>query len=166
MKKVSLILCGALLACGLAQAQEAVTAAADTDALFHSPDPKLDRNKQAAYMIIKELIEAGHWDNAGKYLTERYLQHNPNAKSGRDGVVYFFTQVLKQQPKPIPAKMQSKVVAVTAEGDYVTVSFVREYTDPKDASKKYTTTWFDMWRFVDGKADEHWDSDTKPGQVR
>jgi len=21
----------------------------------------------------------------------------------------------------------------------------------------YTTTWFDMWRFVDGKADEHWD---------
>jgi predicted SnoaL-like aldol condensation-catalyzing enzyme len=158
--------CGALFICGFAQAQEAVMAAPDTDALFHSPDPKLNKNKQAAYMIIKELIEAGHWENAGKYLTERYLQHNPNAKSGRDGVVYFFTQVLKQTPKPVPAKMQSKVVAVTAEGDYVTVSFVREYTDPKDASKKYTTTWFDMWRFVDGKADEHWDSDTKPGQTR
>jgi predicted SnoaL-like aldol condensation-catalyzing enzyme len=162
MKKVSwLILCSALLVCGLAQAQEAVMAAPDTDALFHSPDPKLNKNKQAAYMIIKELIEAGHWENADKYLTPRYLQHNPNAKSGRDGVVAFFTQILKQQPKPIPAKMQSKVVAVTAEGDYVTVSFVREYPDPKDASKKYTTTWFDMWRFVDGKADEHWDCDTK-----
>src|SRR5262245_55816558 len=108
MKKVSmLILFGALLVCGLAQAQEAVTAAADTDALFHSPDSKLNKNKQAAYMIIKELIEAGHWENADKYLTERYLQHNPNAKSGRAGVVAFFTQVLKQQPKPIPAKMQS-----------------------------------------------------------
>ena len=162
MKKVSsLIVFGALLVCGLAQAQEAVTAASDTDALFHSSDPKLNKNKQAAYMIIKELIEAGHWENAAKYLTERYLQHNPNAKSGRDGVVAFFTQVLKQTPKPVPAKMQSKVVAVTAEGDYVTVSFVREYPDPKDASKKYTTTWFDMWRFVDGKADEHWDPDTK-----
>ena len=162
MKKVSsLIVCGALFICGFAQAQEAVTAAPDTDALFHSPDPKLNKNKQAAYMIIKELIEAGHWENADKYLTPRYLQHNPNAKSGRDGVVAFFTQVLKQQPKPVPAKMQSKVVAVTAEGDYVTVSFVREYPDPKDAAKKYTTTWFDMWRFVDGKADEHWDCDTK-----
>src|SRR5262245_33760640 len=128
MKKVSwLIACSALIVCGLAQAQEAVTAAADTDALFHSPDPKLNKNKQAAYMIIKELIEAGHWENAEKYLTARYIQHNPNAQSGRDGVVYFFTQVLKQPKKPVPAKMQSKVVAVTAEGDYVTVSFAREY---------------------------------------
>jgi predicted SnoaL-like aldol condensation-catalyzing enzyme len=24
----------------------------------------------------------------------------------------------------------------------------------------YSTTWFDTWRFVDGKADEHWDPDT------
>src|SRR5215470_12828867 len=129
MKKVSLLIVAALLVCGLAQAQEAVTAAPDTDALFHSADPKLNKNKQAAYMIIKVLIEAGHWENADKYLTARYIQHNPNAKSGRDGVVAFFTQVLKQQPKPVPAKMNSKVVAVTAEGDYVTVSFVREYTD-------------------------------------
>jgi predicted SnoaL-like aldol condensation-catalyzing enzyme len=29
--------------------------------------------------------------------------------------------------------------------------------DTKDPSKRYTTTWFDMWRFVGGKADEHWD---------
>ena len=26
----------------------------------------------------------------------------------------------------------------------------------------YTTTWFDMWRIKDGKADEHWDPATKP----
>jgi predicted SnoaL-like aldol condensation-catalyzing enzyme len=24
----------------------------------------------------------------------------------------------------------------------------------------YYTTWFDTWRFVDGKADEHWDPAT------
>src|SRR5262245_18211177 len=101
MKLSSLIVCGALLVCSFAHAQEAVTAAADTDALFHSPDPKLDRNKQAAYMIIKVLLEANQWDQADKYLTERYLQHNPNAKSGRDGVVYFFTKVLGAKPKPV-----------------------------------------------------------------
>jgi len=27
----------------------------------------------------------------------------------------------------------------------------------RDPSRTHTTTWFDMWRFVDGKADEHWD---------
>lgn len=152
---------GLMLASSIATAQEAVTAAADTDALFRSADPKLNANKQVTYLIIKELIEAGHWERADKYLTERYIQHNPMAASGRDSVVKFFTQVLKAQPKPIPEKMTSKVVSVVAEGDLVTVAFVREMKDPKDAAKTYTTTWFDMWRFKDGKADEHWDTQTK-----
>jgi len=145
-----------------ALAQEPVTGAADPDALFHSPDPQLDRNKQAAYHIVKDLIEAGHWDQAGKYLTERYIQHNPLAKSGLAGVVYYFTQVRKQTPKPIPARMKTKVVAVLADGDKVTVVFPREQPDPRHPGKTYTTTWFDMWRFVDGKADEHWDPATLP----
>ena len=33
--------------------------------------------------------------------------------------------------------------------------------DSKDPTQTYTTTWFDMWRFVDGKADEHWDPATR-----
>jgi predicted SnoaL-like aldol condensation-catalyzing enzyme len=145
-----------------AHAQEPVAAAADPDALFHSPDPVLNANKQATYAIVKELIEAGHWERADRYLTERYIQHNPLAKSGRDGVVQFFTQVLKVKPSPIPAKMTTKVVSVVAEGDLVTVAYVRELKDPKDPSRTYTTTWFDMWRFKDGKADEHWDPATRP----
>ena len=51
---------------------------------------------------------------------------------------------------------------VVAEGDYVIVVFPREYDDPRNPGKKYTTTWFDMWRFKDGKADEHWDPATLP----
>jgi hypothetical protein len=38
----------------------------------------------------------------------------------------------------------------------------REIKDPTDVTKSYTTTAFDMWRFVDGKADEHWDGATRP----
>jgi predicted SnoaL-like aldol condensation-catalyzing enzyme len=141
-------------------AQEPVTGAADPDALFVSPDPKLNANKQVAYHIIKDLIEAGHWEQADRYLTERYIQHNPLAASGRQGVVKFFTEVVKAKPVPIPQKMKSKIVAVVAEGDLVTVAYVRELKDPKDPAKTYTTTWFDMWRFKDGKADEHWDPAT------
>jgi predicted SnoaL-like aldol condensation-catalyzing enzyme len=43
----------------------------------------------------------------------------------------------------------------------VTLSFVREYDDPGIPGQKYTTTWFDMFRIVDGKLVEHWDSATK-----
>jgi predicted SnoaL-like aldol condensation-catalyzing enzyme len=152
---------GLLWSCGLVHAQEAVVVAPDPDALFHSADPVLDANKQAAYHIVKDLIEAGHWELADKYLTERYLQHNPLAASGRASVVKFFTEVWKVKPTPIPARTQSKIVAVTAEGDRVVVAYVREMKDAKDPSKTYTTTWFDMWRFKDGKADEHWDPATR-----
>jgi predicted SnoaL-like aldol condensation-catalyzing enzyme len=134
-----------------------VTAHPDPESLFTSPDPKLHANKQVALKIVKELLEAGHWDRAPLYLTDAYIQHNPFAASGLKAVMHFFVDVAKVTPKPIPARMQTKIVAVTAEGDYVTVSFVRELKDPKDPAKTYTTTWFDMWRFEDGKADEHWD---------
>ncbi|MGP0072445.1 MAG: nuclear transport factor 2 family protein [Bryobacteraceae bacterium] len=141
-------------------AQEPVVAAPDVEALFHSKDKKLDRNKQAAYHIEKDLLEANHWDEADKWLTEKYIQHNPNAKSGRAGVVAFFSQ---RKPTPVPEHLGAKVTFVNAEGDYVTVGTVREVKDPK-TNEAYTTTWFDTWRFVDGKADEHWDCATKGGR--
>jgi predicted SnoaL-like aldol condensation-catalyzing enzyme len=49
------------------------------------------------------------------------------------------------------------VVAVVAQGDLVIVATRVEAPDPRSEGKKYTTTHFDMWRFVEGKADEHWD---------
>lgn len=153
---------GLIFGGAVAHAQTPVTGAANADALFTSTNAKLNRNKQAAYHIMKDLLEANHWELADKYLTERYIQHNPLAADGRAGVVKFFTEVRKVQPTPIPEKlMRTKVVAVLAEGDYVMVSIAREYKEPKDPTKTYTSTWFDMWRFVDGKADEHWDGATK-----
>ena len=150
------------LAAGWAvQAQAPVVGAADADALFHSSDPHLDANMQAAYHIEKDLLVAGHWELADRYLTSRYIQHNPNAASGRDNVVKFFTQVLHVKPKPIEDRLTIPVVSVVANGDLVVVVTPRVYKDPKDPSKTYTTTWFDMWRFKDGKADEHWDCATR-----
>ncbi|WP_420139766.1 nuclear transport factor 2 family protein [Sphingomonas sp.] len=151
----------ALLAAGGAAAQAPVVPAADAEALFHSADPKLEINKQAAYHIVKDLLEAGHWELADRYLTERYIQHNPLAKSGRAGVVDFFTKTLKVSPKPIPTKLTTPVVSVVAEGDLVIVAYPR-VENAGDPTKRYMTTWFDMWRFVDGKADEHWDPATRP----
>ncbi len=94
-------------------------------------------------------------------MTERYIQHNPNAGSGRAAVIEFFTKVLKVQPKPIPQRLSHPITAVVAEGDYVIVVAPRELKDPDDPARSYKIAWFDMWRFVDGKADEHWDGAMK-----
>lgn len=165
--KLGVALMALTLAAGMApmvatvHAQEAVVAAPNKEELFTSADSQLHANKQVVYHIVRDLLEANHWELADQYLTERYLQHNPNVPSGRDTVVSFFTQVLKVEPKPIPETMQTPVAFVTAEGNLVTVATVREEQDPKDPAKTYTTTWYDTWRIVDGKADEHWDAAVK-----
>ncbi len=146
-----------LLAPPTAHAQEAVVGSADAERLFTSPDPKLHANKQVAYRIIRELLEAAQWQHADVLLSERYVQHNPNAASGRAAVVNYFTQVLKVQPKPLPARISTPIVAVLAEGDLVTVMYPRVVRDAKDPARSYTTTWYDTWRIHDGKAVEHWD---------
>ena len=56
--------------------------------------------------------------------------------------------------------MATKIVAVVAEGDLVIVVTPRPLPNPKNPATKYSTSWFDMWRFKDGKADEHWDGAT------
>src|ERR1700733_1531293 len=151
-----------LLSCaGIVHAQDAVVGVKDADALFHSKNAKYEKNKQAAYHIMKELLEANHWEMADQWLTERYIQHNPQAANGRDAVVKFFAVVMKRTPSAIPDKLGTKIVSVVADGPYVIVSTPREMKDSKDPTKTYTTTWFDMWRFVDGKADEHWDPATR-----
>ena len=129
-----------------------VVAAPNPEALFTSKDPKLNRNKQATLHIMKELLQCHQWNRAAEWLTDKYIQHNPVAKSGRAGVVYYFTQVAKQQPTATCGALTSPVVAVQAEGDYVTVSTVRTLPIPGIPGETYTTTCF-----VGGKADEHWD---------
>ena len=140
-------------------AQAPVTGVADPESLFTSPDPKLNANKQVVLHIMRDLLEANHWEMADKYLTKEYIQHNPNVASGLEPVLKFFGS---RKPTPIPDRKswKTKVVSVMAEGDRVIVAIVREYPDPRAPGKTYTSTWFDMWRIKDGKADEHWDGAT------
>jgi predicted SnoaL-like aldol condensation-catalyzing enzyme len=160
MKKLIAVCAFALVAAALpAFAQAPVVGSADPESLFTSPDPKLHANKQVVLHIMRDLLEAGHWKDAPKYLSPRYIQHNPAIQSGLESVMKFFGS---RPESPIPARnaWRTKVVSVTAENDLVVVGIVRELDNPRQPGTKYTTTWFDMWRIQDGKADEHWDYGT------
>jgi predicted SnoaL-like aldol condensation-catalyzing enzyme len=135
-----------------------VTGVDDPTSLFKDKDKTLNVNKQAAMHIVIDLLAYGHWNEADKWLTEKYIQHNPNFGSGRAPIMAAFG---KNAPQPIPADpkdWKTKIVAVTTQGkDIVCVASVSTRPDPRNPGQTYTTTHFDMWRFVDGKADEHWD---------
>lgn len=118
---VALLMTSALVLPTLpAQAQDAVVAVDDAEALFHSPDPKLDANKQIVYHVMKDLLEANHWELVNDYLAPGYIQHNPMAPNGAQATADFFSKVLKLPATPIPEKMKTKVVSVTAEGERMT----------------------------------------------
>ena len=141
-------------------AQEPVIGVDDPESLFVDDDPALHRNKQAALRIMRELLQCNQWDRASEWITDRYIQHNPNAESGLAGVIFYFTEVMGREPNENCGELTTEVVAVMAEDDLVTVIMPRQYPDPRNPGETYYTTWFDTWRFVDGKADEHWDPAT------
>jgi predicted SnoaL-like aldol condensation-catalyzing enzyme len=142
-----------------ALAQVTVSANPDHKAMLMSKDTKLAANKKLVYDFWREVFEAGHMELAPQYMTERYIQHNPNVATGRKAFIDFFSQFKK--PQAIADKVAAPLVSITAEGDLVTLTFVRELKDPKDPTKTYTTTWFDMFRIENGKVAEHWDCMTK-----
>lgn len=139
-----------------------VVPASDQAALLKSNDKKLAANKKAAYDFYRIVLRGLRLDQADKYMRDDYMQHNPNADTGLKGFKAYFTKL--GGPKDIPATIEG-LVAIQAEGDYVTLSLVREYDDPAHKGQKYTSTWFDMFRFdSNGKIAEHWDNALKAAQ--
>ena len=156
--KRTLVGIAALLVSGTLFAQAApVIAVDDPESLFVDDDPQIHRNKQAALHIMRELLQCNQWDRAGEWITERYIQHNPSFASGLDTVVNAFSSFTT--PTEPCGELTTGIVAVTADDrDHVSVIIRRENPDPRNPGQTYTTIWVDMWRFVDGKADEHWDT--------
>lgn len=144
---------------GSAFAQTAVTANPNHQQLLQGSDWRTTANKRLVYDFWRIVFEAGHTEYAPMYMAKDYIQHNPTVANGRDAFLRFLTAFVK--PQPIQPRVRLPLVAILAEGDYVTLVSVRTLTDPKDATKTYTTTWFDMFRIQNGKIQEHWDAATK-----
>lgn len=128
----------------------------DHEQLLSSTEPQLAANKQLVYDMWRTLIEARDTAAAERYIAEDYIQHNPNADTGRAGVLAFFASL--GGPLPVQDRVQAKLVTILAEGDYVVIARVDEYEEPRP----YTTTWFDLFRIEDGLIAEHWDHGRLP----
>ena len=63
--------------------------------LLISNDPALAANKRLVFDFWREVFEGGHMELADKYLSDEYVQHNPNVQSGRAAFVDFFSKIKK-----------------------------------------------------------------------
>jgi len=155
-----------LLAAALALAAGIVWAESINPPTKPQTAPLSAQEKKNLDMVLtwwREVIEGGHLELTSRYQAEDYIQHNPNANTGRAGFVEFFSKIRKPK-NPILDKLENPPVVMGAKGDFVWLIFESEQKDPRDASKTYHSNSFDVLRIQNGKVQEHWDSAQKmPG---
>jgi predicted SnoaL-like aldol condensation-catalyzing enzyme len=158
MKNVKLLLITLLgLSVATAVLAEPPVENPDQLSMLKSHDPKLARNKKHVFDFWRIVFEGGHMDRAAEFMSEEYIQHNPNVKSGRQTFIDLFSKIRK--PEPVAPRILVPVINITAEGNIVTVTHVRKVRDRNRPDHIYYMTWFDMFRINDkGLIAEHWDS--------
>jgi predicted SnoaL-like aldol condensation-catalyzing enzyme len=130
------------------------TTAPEQIAMLASDDPQLAANKRLVFDMWRGLVDASQEGLAPQWLDEGYIQHNPNAATGRAGVQAYFAT---RPDTEIQDHTVWPLVDVVAEGDLVALAFVRELPKPDAPDETYTTTWFDLFRIENGVIMEHWD---------
>ncbi|WP_434989559.1 nuclear transport factor 2 family protein [Xanthomonas melonis] len=117
------------------------------------------QNKRIVYDFWRKVFEAGHVELTPLYMHRDYIQHNPTIPNGRDAFISFL-RGFRPNPTPIKSRVDGPLVAITADGDLVTLVWVMTLPNPNKPGETYTTTWFDMFRVVEGRIKEHWDPAT------
>jgi len=106
-----------------------------------------ETNKAVVQDLLNEAFNEKNAQAAGEYLTDRYIQHNPQVPTGKAG----FLQGLPAFYAMFP-KLSWELKQMWADGDYVIVHSLYCYN--KDHLGVATV---DIFRFQEGKIDEHWD---------
>ncbi|MFD4605736.1 nuclear transport factor 2 family protein [Streptomyces sp. NPDC058464] len=118
--------------------------------------PELAANKEVIRRAMALLLDPETAEEARGYLTEEYIQHNPNIVSGADAIIAWTKTEEARQARESMRPAPEPPVFV-AEGDRVVMMLPRDVPDPTDPTRTYRTYWFDMWRVENGRLAEHWD---------
>ena len=106
-----------------------------------------EMNKKTVLAFYDAAINRKDFDAASKYLGDKYIQHNPLAKDGPEGLKEFL-EFAKQNL----ADYHTEFKQVFADGNYVIVHCLAK----RDANDRGTAV-IDIFRLENGKVVEHWD---------
>jgi predicted SnoaL-like aldol condensation-catalyzing enzyme len=109
----------------------------------------LERNKKNVVEFYNAVLNEKDFDKASKYLGATYIQHNPTAPDGPEGLKGFVNFLKDKFPQN-----KSDIKRVFAEGNYVIVH-VHAVREPGTRGNAI----IDIFRLDDaGKVVEHWDA--------
>jgi predicted SnoaL-like aldol condensation-catalyzing enzyme len=114
----------------------------------HAADAQqMEANKKAVLEFYDLAINKKDFDAASKFIGSRYVQHNPRAADGPEGLKAFLAFLREKFPD-----YHSDIKRVFADGDYV---IVHVHNVPTPGSRG--TAIIDIFKLEDGKVVEHWD---------
>jgi predicted SnoaL-like aldol condensation-catalyzing enzyme len=112
-----------------------------------SAEPILNNNKAVVLSFYQFAINEKNVEAALPYLGEQYIQHNPNAQDGIEGLKKYIAYLKATYPHA-----HSDIKRILAEGDYV-ILHVHSIKEPNTRGEAI----MDIFRLEQGKIVEHWD---------
>ena len=100
-------------------------------------------NKKELLRRLLKGIETGDAAAAAVVNEAKYIQHNPQTHEGSEGLAVLFARLSKTNPKV-------KFMRVFEDGDYAFAHNEYDFASVRAA--------FEVFRFEDGRAVEHWDN--------
>jgi len=114
----------------------------------HAADTRqLEDNKKVVLEFYDLAINQKNFEAASKLLGPRYIQHNPNAADGPEGLKAFLAFLREKFPD-----YHSDIKRVFADGDYV---IVHVHNVPTPGARGNAIV--DIFRLENAKVVEHWD---------
>jgi predicted SnoaL-like aldol condensation-catalyzing enzyme len=111
---------------------------------------KMERNKQIVIEFYDAAINQKDFEKASKHLGDKYIQHNPLAADGPEGLKTFL-----EFAKANLSTYRTDFKRVFADGDYVIVH-AHARANPDDPNDRGSAV-MDIFRLEGDKVVEHWD---------
>lgn len=108
---------------------------------------KLERNKKIVTELYNAALNEKDFEKARQYLGDKYIQHNPVAADGPEGLKAFIAFLREKFPNN-----KSEIKRIFADGDYVIVH-VHAVREP--GTRGFAI--IDIFRLEGDKVVEHWD---------
>lgn len=109
--------------------------------------PKQEINKRIVTAFYHQALNEKDFKKASTYLGAQYIQHNPHASDGREGLEAFIKYLREEYPNS-----KSNIKRVFADGDYV-ILHVHSVRIPGERGRAIV----DIFRIENQKIVEHWD---------
>lgn len=100
-------------------------------------------SKRVLIQTLLKGIETGDAKAAAVVNEDTYIQHNPQTHEGSEGLATLFARLAKTNPRVT-------FVRVFEDGDFAFAHNIYDFSSVRAA--------FEVFRFADGKAVEHWDN--------